>query len=57
MHRLAFAGLCLAESAMAPRQKQIVESDPVISPLVVDKKVKIAGGVYDVATGKVALVA
>ncbi len=37
--------------------KQIVESDPVISPLVADKKVKIAGGVYDIATGKVALVA
>ena len=36
--------------------KRIVDSSPIVAGFVGDGSVKAAGGVYDIATGKVALI-
>ena len=36
--------------------KRLQTADPIVSKLVADGKVKVVGGVYDIATGKVNMV-
>jgi carbonic anhydrase len=36
--------------------RHLTEAQPILAEMVANKKLKVVGGVYDIATGKVTLV-